>query len=97
MTNKQVPSTIAKPAAKVEVVIFNKETETSETPAQPDPESESELELVEKQIHRAVERRWSGRSRISVLPSRNPRVVTRRHSMVIPCSEDDSDDELSFF
>lgn len=98
MANKQVASTTAKPLTKVEVVIFNKnEAETSETSVQPTPESESELELVERQIHRAVERRRPGRSRISVLPRRAPRVVTPRRSMVIPCSEEDSDDELSFF
>ncbi|KAF3386198.1 hypothetical protein F1880_000214 [Penicillium rolfsii] len=97
-TNKQVKSTTARPPTKVEVVILNKKgTETSETPTQPAFESESELELVEKQTHRAMERRKSGRSRISVLPRRAPRVVTRRRSMVIPCSEEDSDDELSFF
>lgn len=94
-TNHAVPSA-AKPATKVEVVIFNKkESEISETAVQ--SESEPELELVEKQTHRAVQRRRSMRSRIAVLPRRVPRVVTRRRSIVIPCSDEDSDDELSFF
>lgn len=96
IATKQAASSTSKPATKVEVVIFNKkEPETSETAVQ--SASEPELELVEKQIHRAVERRRSGRPRISVLPSRVPRVVTRRKSIVIPCSDEDSDDELSFF
>ncbi|GLI72958.1 hypothetical protein PoHVEF18_001144 [Penicillium ochrochloron] len=103
MVNKQATSTTARLPTKVEVVICNKkETETSEALVQPSPESDSELELVEKHIHRAVERRRSGQSRTSVLPRRTPRVitpriVTPRRSMVIPCSEEDSDDELSFF
>ncbi|OOQ87926.1 hypothetical protein PEBR_15210 [Penicillium brasilianum] len=92
--NMEAAPTSEQPATKVEVVIINKkvpETAPLETG------SESEPDLFEKQIHRPVERRRSGRSRISILPSRGPLVVARRKSMVIPCSEDDSDDELSFF
>jgi hypothetical protein len=87
------PPTTAKSATKVEVVIVHqKNSETADIQS----DSESELEVVEKQIHRAKDRRRSGRSRTSILPSRVP-VVARRKSMVIPDSDEDSDDELSFF
>ncbi|KAJ5390332.1 uncharacterized protein N7496_001400 [Penicillium cataractarum] len=92
MKNTQAPRPTEKPATKVEVVIINKAPETAPV----ESASESEPDLFEKQIHRPVERRRSGRSRISILPSRVAPVVARRKSMVIPCSEDDSDDELSF-
>jgi hypothetical protein len=92
--NTEAASASKKPATKVEVVIINKRVPE---PAPIETDSESEPDLFEKQIHRPVERRRSGRSRISILPSRGPLVVARRKSVVIPCSEDGSDDELSFF
>lgn len=71
-------------ASRVEVVVINKkETYTREESA-PAP-----AEPVEKQVHRAVERRRPGRPRVSSVPNPAMRAA-------IPCSEDDSDDELSF-
>jgi hypothetical protein len=79
-----------KPASKVEVVILNKkQARTSGEPAQISSEPD------EKQVHRAVERRRPGRPRISELPTIAVRSASQRRS-TIPCSEDDSDDELSF-
>ncbi|KAJ5540024.1 hypothetical protein N7513_008356 [Penicillium frequentans] len=75
----------SKPAPKVEVVIINKK--------QPQPAARPVLEHVEKQIHRSKTRGRPGRPSIPRAPS--PAMVLRRQS-VIPCSQDDSDDELSF-
>lgn len=77
-------------ASKIEVVVINKkETCKSEEPVQ------SPAEPAEKEVHRAVERRRPGRPRLSSLPNPPVRAVSERRS-VIPCSQDDSDDELSF-
>lgn len=77
-------------ASKIEVVVINKkETRKCGEPLQ------SVTEPDEKQVHRAVERRRPGRPRISGLPTPRARAV-RERSSVIPCSQDDSDDELSF-
>lgn len=79
-----------KVAAKVEVVIINKmEIDPIQEPTQHAPV------YVEKQVHRTVERRRAGRvSRLADSTSA-ARAVPRRRS-IIPCSESDSDDELSF-
>lgn len=77
-------------ANKIEVVVINKkETRTREEPAQTPPEP------AEKQVHRTVERRRPGRPRVSSLPTPAVRAVSEWRS-TIPCSEDGSDDELSF-
>lgn len=77
-------------ASKIEVVVIHKkETRRSEEPVQ------SPTEPAEKQIHREVERRRPSRPRLSSLPSSPVRAVFERRS-VVPCSQDDSDDELSF-
>ncbi|KAJ5692797.1 hypothetical protein N7462_002220 [Penicillium macrosclerotiorum] len=88
--------------AKVEVVVINrKEKNMSEDsgPSIPGSGARSaprvEKELVEKQIHRTVPRR-SGRPRTSYVPAATTRVSPRRSSIVVPCSEEDSEDELSF-
>ena len=84
------------PNTKVEVVIFNNQGPKSSSterglPLSPEPD----LEVVDKRPHRAVARRRSTRSRLSVIPDPHAQ-VPRRRSMVIPCSDEDSDDELSF-
>ncbi|KAJ5267033.1 hypothetical protein N7478_009841 [Penicillium angulare] len=79
-------SAAQKPAPKVEVVII-KDKAPRPSPAQPPSEN------MEKQINRSMDRRRPGRPSISKAPV--PVVVPRRRS-VIPCSQDDSDDELSF-
>lgn len=77
-------------ASKIEVVVINKK----ETPKCGEP-VQSLTEPDEKQVHRVVERRRPGRPRVSSLPAPHARAVSERTS-VIPCSQDDSDDELSF-
>lgn len=92
LSNRSRPPTRAtsarnRVASKLEVVVINKkDTRESEEPAR------SPLEPAEKRVHRTVERRRPGRPRVSSLPT--PPVARRRS--VIPCSQDDSDDELSF-
>ncbi|KAJ6011309.1 hypothetical protein N7451_002721 [Penicillium sp. IBT 35674x] len=75
----------SRPASKVEVVIINKK--------QPQPIAKPVSEHVERQVHRSKTWGRPGRPSISRAPS--PAIVLRRQS-VIPCSQDDSDDELSF-
>ncbi|KAJ6093233.1 hypothetical protein N7486_008522 [Penicillium sp. IBT 16267x] len=76
---------LSRPASKVEVVIINKQ--------QPRPAARPVLEHVEKRVHRSTTRGRPGRPSIS--RASTPAMVIRRRS-VIPCSQDDSDDELSF-
>ncbi|KAJ5212001.1 uncharacterized protein N7498_003647 [Penicillium cinerascens] len=84
------PALSTKPASKIEVVIFNrKQARTSEETAHPSSGSD------EKHGHRAVERRRPGRPRISDIPTVAVRSASQRR-FIIPCSEDGSDDELSF-
>lgn len=89
--SQAMPPTAIKPASKIEVVIINqKKPDADEKPIQPAPE------VVEKDIHRTVERRRrSGRPPISRFSAHAARVPRRRS--VIPYSQDDSEDELSFF
>ncbi|KAJ5092776.1 hypothetical protein N7456_008637 [Penicillium angulare] len=79
-------SAAQKPAPKVEVVIVNNKAPRP-SPAQPPSEN------VEKRVNRSMDRRRPGRPSLS--KARVPIVVPRRRS-IIPCSQDDSDDELSF-
>ncbi|KAJ5644756.1 hypothetical protein N7507_010767 [Penicillium longicatenatum] len=74
-----------RPASNLEVVIINKK--------QPLPAARPASEHVEKQVHRSTTRARPGRPSLSRAP--RPIIVPRRQS-VIPCSQDDSDDELSF-
>lgn len=76
----------SRPTSKVEVVIINK--------TQPRPAARPVSEHVEKQVHRTRTRARPGRP--SILHAPSPCMVPRSQS-VIPCSQDDSDDELSFF
>ncbi|KAJ6115537.1 hypothetical protein N7523_005954 [Penicillium sp. IBT 18751x] len=86
---RATPTSLKRPST-VEVVIVNRiQADTSE------PYSQSSPELHKKQVHHPVERRRSGRSRTSNRPAVAVRPATQRRS-IIPCSEDDSDDELSF-
>lgn len=78
-----------RPASKVEGMVINQQETTSDE-SQPAPTGSAE-----KQEHRMVERRRQGRPRLSIRPTPVVRVVSERRS-IIPCSEDDSDDELSF-
>ncbi|KAJ5514103.1 hypothetical protein N7463_003655 [Penicillium fimorum] len=87
LTRRTAPAT--QQARKVEVVIIN---HRESSPCQ--PTVRPTLERAAKQVHRTVERRRSTR----------PSVSTMRHIVeptprqrVIPCYQDDSDDELSFF
>lgn len=76
--------------SKVEVVVMNsKETSTN------DETAPASAEFAEKQIHPIVERRGPGRPRLSTLAYPTVRNASERR-LTIPCSEDDSDDELSF-
>ncbi|KAJ5132494.1 hypothetical protein N7448_006652 [Penicillium atrosanguineum] len=81
---RATPKSLKRPSA-VEVVIFNKKQARTS-----DQTSQFSSEPHQKQVHRAVERRRSGPPRISNIPA-----AAQRRS-IIPCSEDDSDDELSF-
>lgn len=82
------PTSLKRPST-IEVVIVNKrQARTSEQPSQ------SSSEPREKRIQRTVERQRPGRHHIDI-PAVTVRPATQRRS-IIPCSEDDSDDELSF-
>ncbi|KAJ5577617.1 uncharacterized protein N7459_006581 [Penicillium hispanicum] len=88
-TSSSAP-TAAKPTTKIEVVIINnKESRPNAGPVKPPSQP------VKRQSHRSVERRRPGRPSVSTVPTAAPRVTPRQRS-VIPCSEDESDDELSF-
>ncbi|KAJ6166821.1 hypothetical protein N7470_002268 [Penicillium chermesinum] len=82
----QPDSTIMKPS-RIEVVIINQKRPADEKPIR------SAREVVETEIHRTVERRRPGRPPVSRVATES-RAPQRRS--VIPCSEDDSEDELSF-
>ncbi|KAJ5723375.1 hypothetical protein N7488_001410 [Penicillium malachiteum] len=72
------------PASKVEVVIVNNRT------SRPAP---VRSETIEKRVHRPMGlRRQSTRESVS----RATLIIATRRRSVIPCSQDDSDDELSF-
>jgi hypothetical protein len=86
----QVAPTSSKSVSKVEVVIFNKKQARASEELSP-----FSSKPAEKQIHRAVEQRRPGRPRLSNIPAVTVRPATQRRS-IIPCSEDDSEDELSF-
>ncbi|KAJ5155841.1 hypothetical protein N7492_008644 [Penicillium capsulatum] len=80
----------ARPApAKVEVVIINNhESDPLQEPVQHGPVH------VEKRVHRTMARRRAGRLSTSTGSTGAARQVPPRR--IIPCSESDSDDELSF-
>ncbi|KAF7719812.1 Uncharacterized protein PECH_006918 [Penicillium ucsense] len=91
----------AKPASekeKVEVVIYNGHERESTHPQRcltlsPGPDLEV---VVDKRPRRAAERRRSTRSKSLIVSDRQAHQAVRRRSMVIPCTDEDSDDELSF-
>lgn len=75
---------------KVEVVIINQRgSAPNEEPPRPVPES------VQMQVHRTIERRRPGRPQLSGVSRTTVREVPSMRT-VIPCSDDESDDELSF-
>lgn len=86
-SNSAVPT---RPASSVEVVIINeKDTDPLQEPMPREPA------CVEKRVHRTVQRRRTGRLSTLADSTRAARAGPPRRS-IIPCSESDSDDELSF-
>ncbi|KAJ5648390.1 hypothetical protein N7490_004762 [Penicillium lividum] len=88
ITTNPIRAVPLRSASKLEVVIFTKQE--PRPPARPAPAPE----FVEKQVHRSMNRRRPGRPSLSRTPGS---VLAPRRQSVIPCSQDDSDDELSFF